>query len=418
VTILHDTPVDGPEFRPLRERVEAEAYVASVCFKHGPPRLVGVELEWTVHHVDDPLRPLTAEQLARALGPYAPRTLQQDSPHLPLSSGSPVSVEPGGQVEISALPKDSLTELHTAVTADTAQLTEMLATAGLTVGATAIDPYRTPQRILDTPRYAAMEKAFAPLGTDGITMMCSTAGFQLCVDAGETADLAARWAAVHVLGPPMVALFANSPRLLGEVTGWASNRSRAVMGTDPTRTFPTEIDQDPAGAWARRVLDTPLLCVRRDEPSWEAPAGVTFADWIAGALDRPPTTADLDYHISTLFPPVRAQGYLEVRYIDAQPGDKWLAPAALLVALLSTQARMEAVIEACAPVAGRWAQAARDGLRDDAVARAAARVVDIGLRALDVTGLPADLARTVTSDIDRRLHAWSHSRTHTGRSRG
>ncbi|GAB3884116.1 ergothioneine biosynthesis glutamate--cysteine ligase EgtA [Kibdelosporangium lantanae] len=410
VTILHDTPLDGPEFRPLRERVEAEAYVASVCFKHGPPRLVGVELEWTVHHVDDPLRPLTAEHLARALGPYAPRTLQQDSPHLPLPGGSPVSVEPGGQVEISALPKDSLTELHNVVTADTAQLTELLATAGLTVGTTAIDPYRTPQRILDTPRYAAMEKAFAPLGTDGITMMCSTAGFQLCVDSGETADLPARWAAVHVLGPPMVALFANSPRLLGQVTGWASNRSRAVMGTDPTRTFPTEIDQDPAGAWARRVLDTPLLCVRRDnDPCWEAPAGVTFADWIGGALDRPPTVEDLDYHISTLFPPVRAQGYLEVRYIDAQPGDRWLTPAALLVALLSTQARMEAVVEACAPAAGRWAEAARDGLRDGPIAQATAKVVDIGLRALDVTGLPPDLVRTVTSDIDRRLH---------GRSRG
>lgn len=404
MTILHDTHVDGPEFRPLRQRVEAEAYVASVCFKHGPPRLFGVELEWTVHHVNDPPRPLTAEHLARALGPYAPRTLCQDSPHFSLSNGSPLSLEPGGQVEISALPTDSLTDLYATVTADTAQLSAMLAEHGLTLGSTAIDPYRTPNRILDTPRYAAMEKAFEPLGTDGITMMCNTAGFQFCVDVGEPGDVAARWAAVHALGPPLVALFANSPRKLGEVTGWASNRARAVMGTDPSRTYPSQVDDDPAATWARRVLDTPLLCVRREGRRWEAPPGVTFADWIDGALDRPPTVDDLDYHISTLFPPVRAQGYLEVRYIDAQPGDRWLTPAALLVALLSTPARVDAVIEACAPVADRWVTAARYGLANQDIGRVVDQVVAIGLDALDATGLPPDLARTVTGDIERRLH--------------
>nr|WP_243727361.1 ergothioneine biosynthesis glutamate--cysteine ligase EgtA [Actinocrispum wychmicini] len=401
---------DGPDFRPLRQRVEAEAYVASVCFKHGPPRLFGVELEWTVHHVGDPLRPLTAEHLAKALGPHTPRTLRQDSPHLPLSGGSPLSLEPGGQVEISALPKDSLTDLYATVTADSVQLRDMLAAQGLTFGTTAIDPYRTPQRILDTPRYAAMEKAFEPIGTHGITMMCNTAGFQLCVDVGERSDVAARWAAVHSLGPPMVALFANSPRRLGEVTGWASNRARAVMGTDPTRTYPSKVNDDPAGTWARRVLDTPLLCVRRAGRRWEAPRGVTFADWIGGALDRTPTVDDLEYHISTLFPPVRAQGYLEVRYIDAQPGDRWLTPAALLVALMSTPARVDAVIDACAPVAHRWMTAARHGMANQDIARVVDHVVAIGLDALDATGLPPDLARTVTSDIERRLH--------DGRTRG
>jgi glutamate--cysteine ligase len=401
---MRNTPVQGPEFRSLRERVEAEAYVASVCFKHGPPRLLGVELEWTVHHADDPLRPLTAEHLAKALGPHAPRTLRPDSPHLPLSGGSPLSIEPGGQVEISALPKDSLTGLYATVTADTAQLKAMLAAHGLTLGSAAIDPYRTPQRILDTPRYAAMEKAFEPLGDHGITMMCNTAGFQLCVDVGEAEHAAARWAAVHALGPPLVALFANSPRLLGQVTGWASNRARAVMGTDPSRTYPSDVAGDPAASWARRVLDTPLLCVRREGRRWEAPRGVTFADWIDGALDRPPTVDDLDYHISTLFPPVRAQGYLEVRYIDAQPGDRWLTPAALLVALLSTPVRVDAVIEACAPVADQWEEAARHGLRAGAIAKVADEIVAIGLDALGTTGLPPELAQTVISDIEGRLH--------------
>jgi glutamate--cysteine ligase len=309
-------------------------------------------------------------------------------------------MEPGGQVEISALPQDSLAGLFATVAADTAFLNDLLAAQGLALGGSAIDPYRPPRRILDTPRYAAMERAFAPLGTHGITMMCSTAGFQVCLDVGEREHAAARWAAVHALGPPLVALFANSPQMLGRPTGWASNRSRAVMGTDPARTLPSELDEDPARSWARRVLDTPLLCVRREDRRWEAPSGVTFADWIRGAIDRPPTIGDLDYHISTLFPPVRAQGYLEIRYIDAQPGDRWLTPAALLVALLSTPAHVAAAIEACAPVADSWESAARYGLRDEKIARVVDEVVAIGLDALD---LPADLAASVTSDIDSRL---------------
>ncbi|MET0234846.1 MAG: ergothioneine biosynthesis glutamate--cysteine ligase EgtA [Kibdelosporangium sp.] len=404
MTILRDAPIDGPEFRPLRERVEAEAYVASVCFKHGPPRLIGVELEWTVHHVNDPSRQLAAESLVKALGQHTPPTLRETSPHVALPGGSPLSAEPGGQVEISAQPEESLTSLHATVTADTRYLAGLLAAQGLRLGTSAIDPHRAPERVLDTPRYAAMEQAFEPLGTDGITMMCSTAGFQLCVDVGEQADVAARWAAVHLLGPPLVALFANSPRMLGQDTGWVSNRLRAVMGTDPTRTYPSRIDDDPAASWAERVLDTPLLCVRREGGCWEAPPGVTFADWIGGALDRRPTLGDLDYHLSTLFPPVRAQGYLEIRYIDAQPGDRWLSPAALLVALLGTPARLDEVIDVCTPVADHWLTAAREGLRDPAIAKAATRVAEIGLAALGGTGLPAELADQVTSDIEDRLH--------------
>jgi glutamate--cysteine ligase len=155
------------------------------------------------------------------------------------------------------------------------------------------------------------------------------------------------------------------------------------------------------------VIDTPLLCVRRQDDCWEAPKGVTFADWIGGALDRTPTTADLDYHITTLFPPVRAQGYFEVRYIDAQAGDGWLAPAAVLVALLSSRDTTQAVLDTCAPVAGRWEAAARYGLAEEQIAKVAAQVADIGLAALDATGLPPDLAGTVIDDVQRRLHQGS-----------
>lgn len=403
MTALQDPHVRGPDKRRLRDRVEAEAYVASVCFKHGPPKLHGVELEWTVHHEDDPRRPLDASRLAAALGSYAPRTLVKDSPQLPLPSGSPVTVEPGGQVEISSLPHTSLAELFDAVTADHVFLAELLREAGLMLGDRGVDQHRSPARVLDTPRYAAMEHVFEAIGPHGITMMCCTAGLQVCLDVGEPHTVANRWAAVSALGPVLVAAFANSPTLAGRSTGWASARMRAVLGTDPPRSLPSAIVDDPATAWARRVLDTPVLCVRGEGERWVTPAGLTFADWVAGGLPTPPTTDDLDYHISTMFPPVRPHGYFEVRYLDAQPGGGWVTPTTLLAALMSDQSTVEAVLEACLPVGDRWLPAARDGLADQAIATAANTVLSLGADAVPGMGLPSDLATAIVADLEKLL---------------
>ncbi|MEO6083832.1 MAG: glutamate-cysteine ligase family protein, partial [Umezawaea sp.] len=199
----------------FRDRAEAEAYVASVCFKHGPPRLFGVEIEWTVHHREDPTRTLDPAVLAAALGRHAPPTLVPDSPQRPLPSGTPLTVEPGGQVEISTPPRSSLTELLKTVGEDVTQLQDLLAAADLVLGGRGADPFRPPTRLLRVPRYAAMEHAFAPVGPEGITMMCSTAGLQVCLDFGLREHLNARWAAVHALGPVLNALFANSPGVNG-----------------------------------------------------------------------------------------------------------------------------------------------------------------------------------------------------------
>jgi glutamate--cysteine ligase len=403
MTTLQDPQVRGPDRRLLRDRVEAEAYVASVCFKHGPPKLHGVELEWTVHHEEDPRRLLDVSRLAAALGPYAPRTLVKDSPQLPLPSGSPLTVEPGGQVEISSLPQTSLAELFAVVTADHTFLAELLREAGLVLGDRGIDQHRSPARVLDTPRYAAMEHVFEAVGPHGITMMCATAALQVCLDAGEQHTVANRWAAVTALGPVLVAAFANSPTFSGRSTGWASARMRAVLGTDPVRSLPSAIVDDPAAAWARRVLDTPVLCVRGDDERWHTPVGLTFADWVAGGLPNRPTTDDLDYHISTMFPPVRPHGYLEVRYLDAQPGGGWIIPTTLLAALMSDQKTVETVLEACLPVGDRWLPAARDGLADQAIATAAATVLSLGAEVVPSMGLPPDLTAAIVADLDQLI---------------
>ncbi|NIH80888.1 glutamate--cysteine ligase [Amycolatopsis viridis] len=397
----------------VSDRAEGEAYVASVCFKHGPPRLLGVELEYTVHYAGDLRRPLDPGDLARALGPHAPRTLRPDSPALPLPAGSPVTLEPGGQVEISALPQPSLRDLAEAVTADLAHLTDLLARRGFVLRDEGIDAHRAPARLLDTPRYAAMERRFTPRGPGGLTMMCSTAGLQVCVDTGEAGSFAARWAAIHALGPPLLALFANSPRHAGRDTGAASARWLAVMATDPCRTTAAACGPDAAASWARRVLDTPLLVVRRDGP-WDAPEGLTFADWAAGrgagrVLPRP-TLADLDYHLTTMFTPVRPHGYLEVRYLDAQPRQRWLHPVALLTALLDRPSTVDRVRAVCAPVEGEWEPAARAGMRDPRIAAVAREVADLGCAELARTGLPGETVNQITEGVQRLAHAGEATR--------
>lgn len=398
----------------ISDRAAGEAYVASVCFKHGPPRLLGVELEYTVHYADDPRRPLDPADLVKALGPHAPRTLLPESPAQPLPGGSPLTLEPGCQVEISPLPQSSLRRLHETVSADLACLTDLLARAGLILGETGIDAFRQPQRLLETERYAAMERRFAPLGNGGITMMCSTAALQICVDSGERDELAARWEAVHALGPPLIATFANSRQHAGRDTGFASARWLAVMDTEPSRTFPTLPSMDPPASWARRVLDTPLMVVRRRDGPWDAPAELTFADWVAGTdaasgLGRP-TFADLDYHLTTMFTPVRPRGYLEVRYLDAQPAHRWLHPAALLAALLARPSIVDKVRELCEPVAGRWERAAMVGLGDARLAAVAAKVVDLGCAELTRTGLPEATANEITEAVQALVRGHSRGR--------
>jgi glutamate--cysteine ligase len=382
----------------LRNREQAEGYVAMVCFKHGPPRLHGVELEWTLHDSEHPTRPVDLARLRAALGEHTPATVDPASPHIPLSRGSLVTVEPGGQVEISSPPDTSVDTVLSHTRADGAELGDLLRAHDLVPGSHGLDPHRPPSRVLSTPRYVAMEQAYDPIGPEGAQMMCSSASLQVCLDAGEASDIPARWAAAHALGPPLVALFANSRYHAGQDTRWASARLRSVLGTCPPVTLPPPDSSDPAAHWAGLAMDAPVICIRRDGSSWAAPAGLTFAGWIAGAARgdlQPPTTDDLDYHLSTMFPPVRPRGYLEIRYVDAQPGDGWVHPFVLTCALMSSSTVVDAVLDVTAPARDRWMQAGQLGLEDPAVRRVAAAVVDLGCGAM--TGL--DLAPVTRSTV-------------------
>jgi glutamate--cysteine ligase len=202
----------------------------------------------------------------------------------------------------------------------------------------------------------------------------------------------------------LLALFANSGRLAGQDTGWASTRMRSWLGMDPARTAPVPVTGEPAAQWAGYALRAPVLGVLRDGRPEPAPAGISFADWIGGALPRPPTIGDLDFHLSTLFPPVRPRGYVEVRYLDAQPPGQWLVPVAVLAALVSTETTVDRVRELCAPVAGRWHEAARLGLADRQLADTAAKVVELALAGLAGTGLPQPVQHDIHEALGQRLN--------------
>ncbi|GGK48895.1 ergothioneine biosynthesis glutamate--cysteine ligase EgtA [Nocardia camponoti] len=384
-------PKGGLDQGELTSRAAAEAYVGGVCFKLGPPRLIGAELEWLTADRTG-ARPSLATIVA-ALGPHAPASLAPASPAQPLPGGSVVTIEPGGQIELSSAPFADPALLTARLRADAARLRDLLAVAGIGMIAAPADAERAPQRVLDLPRYAAMERHFAGIGPFGALMMCNTAATQVSIDAGaDPREVRARWTALYVVGPALIAAFACSPRLHGAPAGeWASQRMRTWLRLDPARTRPPVADwADPITAYAHWALDVPLLCVRCTEESadWSPPAGATFADWLSGALDdevgRRPTQADLDYHLTTLFPPVRASGHLEVRYLDTQPGENFDIPIHLFDALMSSPDTVSAATTVASPVAGQWLDAAHHGLR----------VPELRRVATDLFELASDNART------------------------
>lgn len=394
-------PDPGPSV--LRDCADAEAYVATVCFKHGPPRLAGVELEWLLRARGLPdTRPGVAA-LRVALGRHAPVTLDPKSPALPLPGGSTVTVEPGGQVELASPPAESLAALVHTTAADAAVLHGLLAAHDIVVIPGAADPERPPARILDLPRYAAMEQVFDRHGPHGRAGMCSTAAVQVCLDVGEAAELALRWNTLHALGPVLLGAFANSARLGGRATGFKSSRWRSWQLCDPWRSgAPAFGEDDPVDAWVRRVLDTPVLCIR-GEPRWIVPEHLTFAQWIEGGGPRRPTTDDLRYHVSTMFPPVRPHGHLEVRYVDMQPGRRWALPTAVLMALTADRATTTAALGHAEPAAALWDEATRHGLDHPVLARAAIAVFELARSRLPALDAPLWLVDDLDEMTERQV---------------
>ncbi|MEU5422700.1 ergothioneine biosynthesis glutamate--cysteine ligase EgtA [Streptomyces sp. NPDC001407] len=404
---MTDTESDRADAARVVGEAEVDALVRGICFKTGPPRRLGVELEWLVHDLRDPARPVPPALLAAAVDRL--RTL-------PLKSL--LTLEPGGQVEFSSRPAESLASCVAEVSADLALARPALRDLGLVLAGYGLDPWHRRHRVLDTPRYDAMEAHYDRLNGAGRTMMCRTASVQVCVDAGfeEPGPLGfgRRWRLAHLLGAVLLAAFANSPLQSGRPTGWRSSRQATYTRMDPGRTLAPDGTLEPRAAWARYALDAPVMCVPSGEAaSWRSPAGLDLRGWIRSGRPRPVTADDVAYHLTTLFPPVRPRGHLELRMIDAQPGeDGWLVPLAVTAALFDDPVAAETAyraVKALADTAGPdpaprnalWRNAARRGLADPELHGAAVTCFAAAREALPRLGAPPHVLAAVDSFVTR-----------------
>lgn len=334
---------------------------------------------------------------------------------MPLRSA--LTVEPGGQLELSSLPAASLTECVGTVSGDLDAVRAVLREDGLALVGLGHDPWHTPRRFLRQPRYDAMEACLDRTGPAGRFMMCTSASVQVCLDAGheEPGPLGhvRRWWLAHHLGAVLLAAFANSPLARDRPTGWRSTRQLRWTQIGTGRAGGPPLDSDPRGAWTRHVLDAPVMCVRRDGGPWDVPEGMTFREWTRERTPRAPTREDLDYHLTTLFPPVRPRGHLELRMIDAQPGDDgWIVPLAVTAALFDDQEATETAYRAVKPLAERslglpaphnplYRDAARYALTDPELREAAVTCFTAALAALPRLGATTGITDAVAGYLER-----------------
>jgi glutamate--cysteine ligase len=350
----------------------ATTYIAESALTAGTDHRVGLELEFHVVDLADPARrPTWAEALR----------LVDALPALP--SGSSVTLEPGGQIELSTPPLADVVAAITALRLDREVLRATLRAHGYGAAPLGADPARPVRRTNPHPRYAAMERHFEARGCGGPgrSMMSATAALQVNLDAGPAEGWSSRIAHMRALVPMLVAASAGSPYLGGRSSGWHSMRQETWHGIDAGRSDPIPVGE-PTVAWALYTLNAPVMLLQ--QPRGMVPVGdlVSFADWLRepARLGRPATQADLDYHLTTLFPPVRPRGYVEIRCVDSLPDRWWPALAALTVTLIDDPVAADAAAELCEPVAHAWETAARSGTADLDLHAAVAGCAEIAAR--------------------------------------
>jgi glutamate--cysteine ligase len=364
---------------------DIDRFVGESVFTPASRGRVGIELEWLVVALDDATRPVAIERVRQATDAVSP-----------LPGGSIVTFEPGGQVELSSPPLAGLRAGVTTIEADAAAFGRALADEGLGLCGLGLDAARPLRRVVDTPRYRAMEAYFDTGGPSGRTMMRGTAAVQVNVDLGPSADVEHRWQLAHRLGPVLAAAFANSPLAAGAPSGWRSTRLALWSTIDPGRTAPVDggvdggVDGAVSGAgdgraaWARYALDARVMLIRvaddRFEPVLEP---LTFREWMGqGNALGSPTLDDFAYHLTTLFPPVRPRGWLELRMIDALPDPWWRVAVAVTTALFEDDRAAAVADRATATTGELWEEATRHGLEHPALAAAARACFAAALDAL------------------------------------
>lgn len=316
-------------------------------------------------------------------------------------NGANVSLEPGGQLELSGAPLETI---HQTCDEVNEHLREVQAVAD-GIGARFIGLGAAPiWRHEDMPmmpkgRYRLMTDYMDRVGTMGKTMMYRTCTVQVNLDFASEADMVKKFRVALALQPVATALFANSPFLDGRPNGRKSWRSHIWQNLDPARTGMLPfVFEDGMGfeRYVDYVLDVPMYFVYRDGRYIDA-LGQSFRDFLKGELPalpgEKPTLSDWADHLTTVFPEARIKKYMETRGADGGPWRRLCALPAFWVGLLYDQAALDAAWD----LVRGWDAETRDALRAAAsidalqgeangirmldLARETVRIAEAGLKA-------------------------------------
>jgi glutamate--cysteine ligase len=306
--------------------------------------------------------------------------------------GGTISLEPGGQFELSGAPLRTLHETADETEEHLQQVLDVGEDLGIGFLGVGFSPKWT---LTETPhmpkaRYAVMTRYMPTVGRRGLDMMYRTATIQVNLDFASEADMVKKLRVSLALQPIATAMFASSPFTEGRINGLKSLRSEVWRETDPRRTGMLPFVFEDGMGYERYVdyaLDVPMYFVYRDGRYIDV-AGASFRDFMAGKLSalpgEHPTLDDWSDHLTTLFPEVRLKRFLEMRGADGGRWPRICALSAFWVGLLYDEAALDAAWD----MVKSWTAAERQELRE-AVPRAAldARFRDTSVQELALAAI-------------------------------
>jgi dimethylhistidine N-methyltransferase len=373
----------GQRLAVLRQNLRADAFALSSSRPAGTGS-VGAEIEFLVLTEEGtpcPVFPgetdgISSHRFLRRFGKtrgWTEELSPKGTPRFQLPGLGTVSFEPGGQVELSTVTCPSASAVLETLRAVVSPLTSAAASEGLRMLSVGMDPYNRIEAVplqLHADRYVKMDRYFATIGPAGARMMRQTAAFHLNLDFGEQNML--RWRVLNAAAPYLTAIFANSPRYAGELTGFKSTRASIWRALDTARTGTL-----PAGPVAEdEYLDFALGAPAMLLPTLDGRYAPFGEHWALGTA----TPEDWQEHLSTLFPEIRPRGYLEIRCIDAIPLRWYAAPVVLAAGLLYDPVSLLQSNDLLgSPEPGLLLRAASAGLTDPAIGSTARELVRIGL---------------------------------------
>jgi glutamate--cysteine ligase len=291
-------------------------------------------------------------------------------------AGGTVSLEPGGQFELSGDPLRTVHEVGAETHTHLRQCLEVGAPLGIGFLGVGFSPNWTLDETPRMPkqRYQVMTRYMPTVGKRGLDMMYRTATIQVNLDFADEADMVKKFRVSLALQPIATAIFACSPFTEGKPNGFLSMRSEVWRDTDRDRTGLLPFVFEPGMSFARYVdyaLNVPMYFVYRGGRYIDV-AGASFADFLAGRLSQLPgelpTEDDWSDHLTTLFPEVRMKRFLEMRGADGGRWRRICAVPALWTGLLYDRASLDAAWD----LVKDWSAEERQALRD-AVPRTALR---------------------------------------------